>query len=400
MTTLISPKFENPSPYKAIEPPIWCALLASEGDTIIDNEVEDIPDIDGDILIVVMGNNPSVSSTPKMPEALKLLERFPQAKLTGLHPIATGIANYQMPSILALSQKPRARWNLLDMSKYRAHNWHCLHDLDSRGNYASLYTSYGCPFDCDYCNIHTIYQGRRVFHRNLGYVLGEIDYLVRVHNVKNLKFCDELFVLNKSRISQLCDILVNYKLNIWAYARVDTVDAWLLEKMKKAGIHWLAYGFESANEKTLAGVNKKQTIDTMRRAVELTKEAGINVLGNFMFGLPDDDPESMQETLELAKEFMCEYVNFYCTMAYPGSRLYKGDGGGWELYNQLSLNFQPLDTKYISGQEVLRFRDNAFQEYFSDESYLAMIETRFGEQAVAHIEEMLKWHPRVSGDEW
>ncbi len=379
---LINPKGSNPfNDFKGTEPPIWCAMLAKEGDRIVDFEVDlGFAHDKEDILIVVMGNNPSVSSTPKMPEALKILKEYPQARITGLHPMATGEATYQIPPPEELCKIKRARWELLDMSEYLAHNWHCLHDLDSRGNYASLYTSFGCPFDCSFCNIHTIYGDKKVHFRNPQDVIDEIVLLVNEYGIKNLKICDELFTLNHEHVTTICSGIKDYNLNIWAYARVGTVTPELLLTMKGAGINWLCYGFESGSETIRQGLGKKY--GDIRSTVDMTRQAGINIIGNFMFGLPEDTPDTMCETLSLAQELNCEYVNFYCAMAYPGSKIYKGENKDWNSYNQYGDTAVP---KWIKD-----FRDEAFQQYFRRPRYLNMIKGKFGDKAVEHIKEMVR----------
>ena len=93
----------------------------------------------------------------------------------------------------------------------------------------------------------------------------------------------------------------------------------------------------------------------------------------------------------------CEYANFHSTMAYPGSLLYEKsiENGvempdNWLGFSQLSEETFPLPTKHLSNVEVLRFRDQAFQEYFSNPQYLKMIEEKFGAEVVEHINQMLK----------
>lgn len=384
---LINPKSSNlPSELKGIEPPVWCAMLAKDGDRIYDSEVSPYIDIEhsDEVLIVVMGNNPSVSSTPKMPIALKLKEDLEGighcVKITGLHPMATGEATYQIPPPSELVKIKRAKWGLLDMSKYRAHNWHCLHDLDSRGNYTSLYTSFGCPYDCSYCNIHTMYKGRKVYYRNPQDVIDEIGFLVKEYGVRNIKFCDELFTLNHKHIETICGGIKDYNLNIWAYARVGSVNPSLLKTMKEAGINWLCYGFESGN----LGVRQKVAKDygDIYDTVFKTKRAGINIIGNFMFGLPNDTLDTMCETYSLASSLNCEWANFYCTMAYPGSRIYKGENTDWDSYNQYGNLAVPM--------WIRDFRDKAFKDYFSSPRYLTMIKEKFGDKAVEHIKDMLE----------
>jgi radical SAM superfamily enzyme YgiQ (UPF0313 family) len=125
------------------------------------------------------------------------------------------------------------------------------------------------------------------------------------------------------------------------------------------------------------------------------RAAGIHVIGNYIFGLPEDDHESMQATLDLALEVNCEFANFYSTMAYPGSPLYaQAIRAGWPLpdtwsgYSQHSIDSRPLPTRYLSSDEVLRFRDAAFQRYYRDQRYLEMIRNTFGEATVREIADM------------
>ncbi len=156
-------------------------------------------------------------------------------------------------------------------------------------------------------------------------------------------------------------------------------------------------GIESGNKNVRDAVIKGQFgQDAITKAVKMTHDAGIHIIGNFMFGLPEDTLETMRETLDMAKALNLEYVNFYTTMAYPGSQLYEDAvKQGLELpetwigYSQFSEETLPLLTKYISSAEVLRFRDNAFQEYYSDPYYLRMIEEKFSPETVDHIKQML-----------
>ena len=269
-----------------------------------------------------------------------------------------------------------------------------------RGGYAVVSTSLGCPFSCSFCAISALFQQKKIRYRSADSVIAEIDYLVKNYGIRYIKIIDECFVLNKNHVNAICDKLIerNYDLNIWAYARIDTVDETILKKLAKAKIKWLAYGIESANDKSLKDVKKGQyNADKVKQVIKMTRDAGINVIANYMFGLPEDDYESMQQTLNLARDLNCEWVNFYCTMAYPGSKLYfdcvKNNiplPETWLGYSQYSYECCPLPTKYLSGKEVLKFRDEAFQNYFKDnERYFSMILEKFGEEAVKNIRAML-----------
>jgi len=409
--------------------------------------------------IGLIGANPSASSTPKMPAASKILNIIKEKRLSiktilyGIHPsalpertlreegidfISRGESFYTVLKLLKvlksnsevnnhqikglwyikdntvvsngwgelvqdLDELPSVAWDLLPMDKYRAHNWHCFEHIDQRQPYAVIYTSLGCPFNCSYCNIHALYNGRPgIRFRSPKKVVDEIDFLVKNYNIKNIKIIDELFAIKGNRVIELCDLIIerDYDLNMWAYARIDTVNERLLSRMKQAGINWLCYGIEGGSQGVREGVSKGRFgQEEIKRAIEMTHKAGIYVLGNFMFGLPDDDLETMRETLELAMELNCEYVNFYTTMAYPGSKLHEEVNlrdlpNSWIGYSQFSYETQPLPTKYLRPAEILRFRDYAFNKFYSNERYQNMILEKFGKEVADHIKNMLNYQIR------
>lgn len=298
---------------------------------------------------------------------------------------------------------PRQAWDLLDMSRYRAHNWHCFDDLSSRKRYASLQTSLGCPYRCTFCCINAPFGGAGIRYWSADNIIQQIDELVTKYNVKNIKIPDEMFVLNRRHVLDICDRIIErgYDLNIWAYARIDTVKDEFLEKLKRAGFNWLGIGIESGSKHVRDGVEKgrfgePQIIATVKKI----REHGIYVGANYIFGLPDDTHQTMRETLELALHLNTEWANFYCAMAYPGSPLYtmakeqqwalpdeKG-GPGWIGYSQHAYDTMPLRTNALDYFEVLDFRDRAFDVYFTNPAYLEMIRGKFGQQVVDHINAM------------
>jgi radical SAM superfamily enzyme YgiQ (UPF0313 family) len=293
------------------------------------------------------------------------------------------------------------------MQKYRAHNWHCFGHLE-RQPYAALYTTLGCPYHCAFCCIQAPFKGGE---RVLGLrqdvnsyrfwtpdrIVDEIDLLVTRYGVRNLKLADEMFVLNQRHVIGICDLLIErgYDLNIWAYARVDTVKGDMLDKLARAGFRWLALGIEAANEGVLIDANKRYRVAEVHETVRRIKAAGINVIGNYIFGLPEDTLGTMNDTLQLALDLNCEFANFYTAMAYPGSPLYdQAIQQGWRLpqswsgYSQHAPDTLPLPTRYVPAGEVLSFRDDAFMRYFTHQPYLDMIRDKFGEDTVAHVASM------------
>lgn len=312
--------------------------------------------------------------------------------------------NQPAPVIMDLDKElPGQAWDLLDMTRYRAHNWHCFDNLDSRAPYASLQTSLGCPFKCSFCCINAPFETPMLRTWSPDNVIRRIDRLVTDYGVTNIKIPDEMFVLNRRHVIGICDRIIErgYRLNIWAYARVDTVQDEVLEKLRAAGFTWLGLGIESGSQHVRDGVEKgrfgeREIVATVNKI----RAHGIHVAANYIFGLPDDTVDSMRATLNLALELNTEWANFYCAMAYPGSPLYdlaaqKGwplpddaGGPGWIGYSQHAYDALPLPTDTLTATRVLDFRDLAFQEYFQHAEYRAMLQRTFGERVVRHVSDM------------
>ena len=321
---------------------------------------------------------------------------------------------------------PGQAWDLLDMTRYRAHNWHLwtaqceIEVIPTRdftaeptgrerytGGYASVQTSLGCPFRCTFCCINAPFGGSSIRYWSVENVIRQIGDLVDIHHITNIKIPDEMFTLNPARVKELCRALIapgyGKQLNIWAYARIDTVrDEEMLTLMREAGFRWLGLGIESGSAHVRDGVAKgKFGTEDIFEAVARVRSAGICVGANYIFGLPDDTYESMQETLDLACALNTEWANFYCAMAYPGSALHaqvahehpewlpENNPCGWVGYSQHAAETLPLPTATLSAAEVLAFRDEAFMRYFSRPKYLTMLRARFDARAVSDVHRML-----------
>lgn len=295
------------------------------------------------------------------------------------------------------AEVPGVAWNLLDMKRYRAHNWHCFDHIDARTPYAAIHTSLGCPYRCTFCCINAPFGKPSYRMWSPDRVVAEIDFLVEHHGVRNIKFVDEMFVLNRRHVLGICDRLNarGHDLNIWAYARVDTVQDDFLARLRGAGFRWLCLGIEAANSRvrdgSLKAFDDESIIDTCKRI----RAHGIHVIANYIFGLPRDTLRSMQETLALATEINSEFANFYCAMPYPGAPLYDlavREGRPlpqrWHHYSQHSYDTLPLANEALDAAEILRFRDESFQTYFRRPEYVASMRREFGTKVVEHIARM------------
>lgn len=306
---------------------------------------------------------------------------------------------------------PGVAYDLMpSFDKYRTSSWHSNYDDSQRSPFASIYTSLGCIFQCEFCMINIINRTdndsnkasadfNKFRYWDPEFTIKQLDYLAE-QGVKQVKIADEMWVLKPKHFMTLCDLIIErqYGFNIWAYTRVDTVKPKYLDKLKAAGVNWLAPGIEAGNQEIRREITKGKFEDiNIREVVKMIHDAGINVGANYIFGLGHDTWDSMQETLNLAMELNTANANMYCATALPGSPLYlKAKMEGWEFpdsydgYGFLSYNHLPSRTYSLTAKEVLSFRDYAFHAYFESPRFLSMIEKKFGQSAIDNIKRMTK----------
>jgi anaerobic magnesium-protoporphyrin IX monomethyl ester cyclase len=309
------------------------------------------------------------------------------------------------------SDLPGMAWDLLpDIKKYRTSGWHSWANNTVKSPFASIYTSLGCPYTCSFCMINIINrtdQGADIAaaHSNVfrwwnpEFIIKQLDLIANM-GVKNLKFADELFVLNPRHFIKICELIIKrgYDFNIWAYSRIDTCKPQYLEILKKAGVNWLALGIENPDQTLRQEVHKGSFKNVkILDIIKSIRSFDINISANFIFGLPIDTAESMRNTLDFAIDVNPEMANFYCAMAYPGSPLHlEAKKNNWKLpdryagYSQHSYHTHPLENNSLSAQDILRFRDDAWIEFHSNEKYLQLLKNKFGPEARLNVEDSLE----------
>lgn len=310
---------------------------------------------------------------------------------------------------------PGYAWDLLPkkskpLDMYRSHFWHTGYDHLKRSPFAAIYSSLGCRYGCDFCMINivnrvssgddvTAADSRVMRFWSPEFMEKQFEELASM-GVETVRISDEMFFLDRRYFEPLLERLVQrqFKFNMWAYARVDTVREKYLSLFKNAGVNWLGLGIEAANQVVRHEVSKGTFKDVnIRKVVETVRSSDINVGANYIIGFPDDSHETVEESVSLSLELCTEFANFYPCQALPGSPLHlQARLNGWELpksyeaYGFLSYECQPLPTKHLSAAAVLRLRDEAWHRYFTYEPYLDLVEKRFGSTQRKNVVDMTK----------
>ena len=313
---------------------------------------------------------------------------------------------------------PGYAWDLLPFEEkpfdlYRSPMWHAEYNFNQRSPYAAIQTSLGCQFKCEFCMINIInrddndpigvagnYNSMRYW--STGFIIKEFDKLIKM-GVKTIRIVDEMFLLNPKYYIPLCEQLSERNkddsLRMWAYSRIDTIRRpGILNLVRQAGIKWLALGIESGDKAIRLEVSKGKFDDVnISQVIENVHDADIEVMANYIFGLPSDTKETMKKTFDLSKDLCTAGWNTYAAMALPGSQLYKTaiekqytlpeEYAGYSFH---AYNTQPLPTEFLTPEEVLEYRDQCFTDYHLYEPFLRKIENKFGIDAVENIKIMTK----------
>ena len=222
------------------------------------------------------------------------------------------VKNPDRPLIPDIDTNPFPAWHLLPLNKY--------FDVFTREKkFATMITSRGCPFNCTFCDKKNR-MGRKWRARTPENVLDEIEMLNTKYKIREFMFFDDTFTVNRKRVLELCKGIKERKLDIiWeCRARVDQIDRELLAKMRDGGCYRIRYGMESGDDEILKVMKKGIAVSQIRDCAKITKEEGIENFAYFMMGSPQETPETLEKTLNLALEIDPDFVSFSKTILIPG----------------------------------------------------------------------------------
>jgi magnesium-protoporphyrin IX monomethyl ester (oxidative) cyclase len=282
------------------------------------------------------------------------------------------IKNSEREFIADLDSVPFPAWHLLSIEKYIELGQ--AHGSQRRKRYAPMVTSRGCPGKCVFCSIHSVwgYQWRARSPEN---VVEEIEELVSDYKIREIHFEDDNLTLSRQRMIKICDLIVERGLDIsWTTPNgvaVNTLDSALLEKMKKSGCYQLNFGIESGDPNVLKNIiHKPLSLDRVRKVVDYSKKLGIWTHGFFVIGFPGESAESVQRTIDFAKEVDLDSANFFIAAPYPGTPLNDLASSEGLIKKDFDLSKlrtmdASIDTKQFKAKELVVLQKKAYLEFIN-----------------------------------
>ncbi len=226
-----------------------------------------------------------------------------------------------------------------------------------------MYTSKGCPYKCIYCTV----ARTKWKPRSAKSVLNELRYLKKNYNIKTVSFFDETFTINRERVIEIAEGIKNENLDIKWYCntRANLVDEKLLHIMKEGGCRGISFGVESGSQKILDNVNKGATVEEARNAIQLAKKEGIKVYCSFIFGLPGEDWDTVDQTIDFVKNTLPTGAQFNVAVPYPGTALYDiARDNGWveDLdWRNLYQDEAVMRTNALTTEDLTKTRNMAYR---------------------------------------
>ena len=275
------------------------------------------------------------------------------------------ITTERNPYIKDLDTLPMPAWDLLPpLKRYYRSSPQSFDRLPS----TSLVTSRGCPNQCTFCD-------RSVFGNYLrgyssGYVLKMLKVLSFQYEIKHILFDDDTFTILKQRLKEICKLIIKEKLDLtWTcLARVDTVDKPTLKLMKKAGCWQILYGIESGSQEILDKLQKGITIEQIKKALRITREAGIRAKGFFILGTPFETKKTAKLTIDFLKEIELDDFHMTYFTPFPGTAIYNHQIKNKEYYKKLWPKMNEWTPTYVpkgwNKDELVVFSKKAFREFY------------------------------------
>ncbi|TLM80572.1 MAG: radical SAM protein [Actinobacteria bacterium] len=241
--------------------------------------------------------------------------------------VVKGIAFARGDGIVATAMRPhiqdldavRPAWDLLEWSLYH-------YNIEPWGRMASMLTSRGCMMGCSFCSHRQFWRGdwRARTPEN---VLAEVRELVETYDVEFITLIDPYPTNDRDRWERILDLLIEADLDVRLLmeTRVEDIvrDADILHKYREAGIVHLYLGAESSTDEMLASLNKGTSVDLNKRALDLAREHDIMTEASFMVGGPDETPESIQRTIDVAIQLNPDIAVFPVLTPMPFTPIYE-----------------------------------------------------------------------------
>ncbi|KWR90740.1 hopanoid biosynthesis associated radical SAM protein HpnJ [Cupriavidus sp. IDO] len=238
--------------------------------------------------------------------------------------------------------------------------------------YVSIYTGRGCRSKCTFCLWPQTVGGHRYRTRTAESVIAEVKWIKEnMPEVKEIMFDDDTFTDFKPRVEEIARGLG--KLGVtWSCNAKANVPYSTLKIMKENGLRLLLVGYESGDDQILLNIKKGLRTDIARRFTEDCRKLGIQIHGTFILGLPGETRETIEKTIEYAKEINPHTIQVSLAAPYPGTTLYRqAVENGWleenkviNLVNDKGVQLAAISYPHLSKEDIYHGVETFYKRFY------------------------------------
>ncbi|HCJ67457.1 MAG TPA: magnesium-protoporphyrin IX monomethyl ester oxidative cyclase [Elusimicrobia bacterium] len=234
---------------------------------------------------------------------------------------------------------------------------------------AMVSSSRGCTQGCTFCSQRLFWKQSWRARKPENFVI-ELEYLNKKYGIDVVMLSDEVPTLDRARWERILDLLIAKKMDmeLLMETRVDDIlrDKDILHKYKKAGVLHIYVGVESASQETLDRFHKNLKIEQSAEAIELINQQEIISETSFVLGMPEDTPESIKKTIELAQYYNPDMAFFLAIAPWPYSEIYPELKPYIQVfdYSKYNLVNPVVKPKQMTLEELNRALLNAFRTFY------------------------------------
>lgn len=256
---------------------------------------------------------------------------------------------------------------------------------------ASIITSKGCPYDCEFCAVHPVcgYKWRPFSSER---VLSEINYLVDNYQVNNIEIEDDNFTINETRVKEILNgiIEINNTKQFLSWQalnglRIDTLNEELIKLFKESNCRHINIALEHGDTEMIGIIGKKLKLEKVLEVVRYLKKYDIGSHVFTIIGYPGETKERFENALDFYSQIKKIAPNivfkFFIAQPYPNTRLFnRCVKEGYllpDMYSDISKisNFSTsskiwIETPDFDRKEVIRRKKILRQKLFTKKEYL------------------------------
>jgi len=238
---------------------------------------------------------------------------------------------------------------------------------------ATIISSRGCVYQCSYCDRSVFGQGFR--WNSPEYTFEQMRRLGADFGVRHVNFYDDLFTLNRARVTAICEKLASARLRVTfnCIVRAGHIDDELVRLLKRAGCWMVNVGIESGDQSMLDANKDGLSLSQVRSDVDRLHGAGIWVKGLFMMGFPGETETSIARTRDFACSLPLKDANVTAFTPFPGApvtRTIRDHGVFDEDWSKMDCEHFVFVPGTIGSREILERRRAEFIRAFYSRPFM------------------------------